>query len=595
MATKAELTEKLTQLQATQDNASKAEDHQHLLLELQVHQTELELQNQELREAQQALEASRDRYADLYDFAPVGYVSLTGTGIIKEINLTAATLLGKQRLRLLEYPFNRFVADAERQKFFRHLLRCQTEGWASTELTLLGKNGPLHQVQLYSTQVQDQTQDFLYRTAITDITELKQAEEALRQAQAELEQRVQARTAELQVANDALQQEIEQRRQVEHELREAGRHKDEFLAMLAHELRNPLAPILNAAAILKRKGGQDEERLRWAIGLIDSQVRHMGRLLDDLLDVSRLQRSKITLQPVRLDIATIVAEAVETSRSLIEGRRHRLTLDLPAEPLWLLADATRLTQVLYNLLTNAAKFTPEGGHIELEVTREGEEAVIRVRDSGIGIAPSLLPRVFDLFSQADTSLAHSQGGLGIGLALVQNIVQLHGGNVQAYSEGEGRGSEFVLRLPALPQVEQVQDNGRPIQGASIGSAAGRKILMVEDHIAEAQTLEQVLQLAGHQVRVVYDGHSALKAAQRDPPEIVILDIGLPDIDGYEVARRLRGELGLDHILLIAMTGYGHDEARRQSREAGIDYHLVKPADPEALLTLLAAASKAVVH
>ncbi|HYQ90756.1 MAG TPA: ATP-binding protein, partial [Candidatus Competibacteraceae bacterium] len=484
-------------------------------------------------------------------------------------------------------------AKTERRKFFGHLLRCKTEGWASTELTLLGTNGSLHQVQLYSTQVKDQAHASLYRTAITDITTLKQAEKALRQSQVDLEQRVQARTAELQAANDALQQEIEQRRQAEHELREASRHKDEFLAMLAHELRNPLAPILNAAAILKRKGSQDEKHFRWAIGLIDSQVRHMGRLLDDLLDVSRLQRGKITLQPVRLDIASVVAEAVETSRSLIEGRQHRLILDLPAEPLWLLADATRLTQVLYNLLTNASKFTPEGGQIELRVAREGEEAVIRVSDSGIGIAPALLPRVFDLFSQADTSLAHSQGGLGIGLALVRIIVQQHGGSVQAYSEGEGRGSELTIRLPALPPAHQVQDNSRSYLEEAAGNRPGRKILLVDDHITEAQTLEHVLQLAGHQVRVVYDGRSALEAAQSDPPEIVILDIGLPDIDGYEVACRLREQPRFDHVVLITVTGYGHDEARRRAREAGIDYHLVKPADPDELLALLAVVPKKV--
>jgi signal transduction histidine kinase len=367
-------------------------------------------------------------------------------------------------------------------------------------------------------------------------------------------------------------------------LREADRRKNEFLSMLAHELRNPLAPIRNALHVL-HLSGLDRPELHWAREVIDRQVQHLIRLVDDLLDVSRITRGKIRLQTEPVDVAVVVARAVETSRPLIDARRHELAVNLPGEPVCVQADAIRLSQVLSNLLNNAAKFTDEGGRIGLAVAREGGEVVLRVTDSGAGIPAEMLPCVFDLFMQADRTLDRSQGGLGIGLTLVRHLVEMHGGRVEALSPGVNQGSEFVVRLPLLSGASPAASaNGC----GTAPAAAPRRVLLVDDNVDAADSLALLLSLGGHEVRAVHDGPSALRAAAEFRPEVVLLDIGLPGMDGYEVARRLRQCAEVAGTLLVAVTGYGREEDRRRSREAGFDFHLVKPADPQQLAELFAA-------
>jgi PAS domain S-box-containing protein len=382
---------------------------------------------------------------------------------------------------------------------------------------------------------------------------------------------------------------VTDRKRLEEALKEADRRKDEFLAMLAHELRNPLASVGNAAQVLKRFGPADPQ-LQWAREVIDRQLRHLSRLVDDLLDVSRITHGKVTLQKEPVELAAVVARAVETVRPLIEDRGQELSVSLPPGPVRLEADLTRLAQVLGNLLTNATRFTGPGGRIGLTAAADGAEVVLRVRDSGIGIPAELLPQVFDLFTQGDRSPARSEGGLGVGLTLVKSLVEMHGGRVQALSDGPGKGAEFVVRLPIV-QAQQTAQVAAPPEHAPV-SFLPRRILVVDDHVDTAELQALLLRAAGHEVRTAHDGPVALEAARAFRPGIVILDIGLPGMDGYEVARRLRGEPGLEEVLLIALTGYGRDEDRRRCREVGFDHHLVKPVDSDALQRLCAGSGAA---
>ncbi|MBI2876111.1 MAG: PAS domain-containing protein [Candidatus Tectomicrobia bacterium] len=376
---------------------------------------------------------------------------------------------------------------------------------------------------------------------------------------------------------------ITARKRAEEALEEANRRKDEFLAMLAHELRNPLAAIASAVQILRLRGSEDP-MLRFAQEATERQAQQMKRLLDDLLDVSRVGRGKITLKKEPVDLVMAVSHAIQTVSPQIQERRHELSITLPSEPLRLEADPVRLEQVLSNLLSNAAKYTPQGGRIWLSAECQGNEAVVRVRDNGIGISSELLPHVFDLFVQAERSSDRSQGGLGIGLALVHNLVEMHGGRVEASSEGPGKGSEFVVRLPALSAASAGQ---RPaISSTEAVASASRRILLVDDNQDGARMLALILEMQGHQVHIVHDGPSALVAAGEYRPDVVLLDIGLPGMDGYEVARRLRQRADLPPMRLVAITGYGQEEDRQQAREAGFDHHLIKPIDPEELLRLL---------
>lgn len=378
---------------------------------------------------------------------------------------------------------------------------------------------------------------------------------------------------------------ITERKRTEEALQETGRRKDEFLAMLAHELRNPLAPILNSVAILDQISSQEERAARQR-GIITRQARHMARLIDDLLDVSRITTGKIELRQAELDVRDTLHRALESTRGLIETRAHRLTTCLAPEPLPLFADPTRLEQVFTNLLNNAAKYMEPGGAITVTSRREGAWAVVRVRDTGIGISPELLPEVFDLFRQGDRSLARSEGGLGIGLTLVKKLVEMHRGSVSVASEGLGQGSEFTISLPLLESAIPAREASPPVE-AYQNNHFRRRILVVDDNPDMTESIAELLELGGHHVRTASNGNHAVELAREFQPDTVLLDIGLPGKDGYQVARELREEGALAAATLIAVSGYGRDEDRDLSRKAGFDHHLVKPVDLSTLEQVLA--------
>ncbi len=364
----------------------------------------------------------------------------------------------------------------------------------------------------------------------------------------------------------------------------ANRAKDEFLAMLGHELRNPLAPTLHALEVMRQKGGDPATR-GWAVEMLERQSRHMARLVDDLLDVSRITRGKIELRLEPIELSELVRRAVESCRALFDDRRHRLALELCPQPVWLEVDPARLEQVLCNLLNNAAKYTPPGGGITLRTEGDGFEVVVTVTDDGAGIPPEMLTRIFDLFHQVDPSLARSQGGLGIGLTLVQRLVEMHGGSVEAHSDGPGRGSTFAVRLPALaaPPDAATRRRSRP----ALAPGTPRRVLVVEDNLDSATALAELLRLWGHEVRVAHDGPAGVAAAGVFAPDVVLLDIGLPGMDGYEVALTLRADPAFAATRLYALTGYGQEQDHRRSRDVGIDRHITKPIDLAALRELLA--------
>ncbi len=377
---------------------------------------------------------------------------------------------------------------------------------------------------------------------------------------------------------------IDDQKRAEEELRKADQRKDEFLAMLAHELRNPLGAITNAVHLFG-VAGNSEAVLEWGRNVIDRQVAHLTRLVDDLLDVFRITQGKLTLQKSPMELAAAVALGVETTRPLIEARKQVLSVRLPSEPIPVEGDLNRLAQVVGNLLNNAIKYSDEGGTIALVVERAENEALIMVRDSGLGIPLEMQPRIFDLFVQVDPSIHRSQGGLGVGLTLVRSLVEMHGGSVDAFSEGPGQGSEFVVRLPLIAMPAPEEKEG-PMETSGRPSGARRKVLVVDDNRDSAETVAKLLEIMGHQVRTARDGFEALDATKQFAPEVVLLDIGLPGLDGYELARQLREQPDFGSRVLVALTGYGQEEDRRRSKEAGFDFHLVKPVDPETLLALI---------
>jgi PAS domain S-box-containing protein len=367
-------------------------------------------------------------------------------------------------------------------------------------------------------------------------------------------------------------------------LEEQGRHLTEFLAMLAHELRNPLAPIRNAVAILAMTGDTSPQ-VAWCREVIERQTLHLTRLVDDLLDVSRITRGKLRLEANIIDLKTVIHRAIEAVHPFIEHRRHRLHVGLPGAPIPVNGDTTRLVQVIVNLLNNAAKYTPEGGDIRLEARPEGHDAVITVRDSGTGIPPHLLERVFDLFAQGERTLDRSEGGLGIGLTLARRIVQLHGGSIVAKSDGVGKGAEFSVRLPRVelsPQDARAETSEYKLPTGS----ARQSVLVVDDNVDSASSMAMLLRMVGHEVGIAHDGPAALQRIAKDAPDIVLLDIGLPGMSGYEVAQVLRSRPAGRALRIYAMTGYAAEEDRKRSREAGFDGHLVKPVVPTELLALI---------
>jgi signal transduction histidine kinase len=394
----------------------------------------------------------------------------------------------------------------------------------------------------------------------------------------ELEERVAERTAELEASTVKLVE-------LTNQLREADRRKDEFLALLAHELRNPLAPVRNAVEIMRHKGSDDPD-LIWCYDVIERQANHLTRLVDDLLDVSRITQGKIKLRLEATEIGAVVKGAVETSRPLIDSLKHKLVVRLPENPVWVRGDEVRLTQVVANLLVNAAKYQTEGGHIDLSVACEPGWVAITVSDRGIGIERELLTEVFDLFSQGERTADRRQGGLGIGLSVVKNLVEMHGGNVRVASAGRGHGSEFVVRLPHTAEATNGTGN-HTAERISTPTGRARRILVVDDNRDAAEGLAALLRLRGHEVLVAHDGPMALDITATERPSVVLLDIGLPEMDGYEVCRRLRKQ-GLADAQIIAMTGYGQERDRQRSKEAGFNTHMVKPVNIGEIVTLLAA-------
>jgi len=376
---------------------------------------------------------------------------------------------------------------------------------------------------------------------------------------------------------------ITERQRAEDAEREASRRKSEFLAMLSHELRNPLAPLRNGLQIMRL--ADDRAALVQARTMMERQLGQMVRLIDDLLDLSRIAQGKIELRKQRIDLATVVRDAVETSGPFIEACGHELTVALPPRTVYVDADRTRLAQVFVNLLHNSTKYTPPGGRIGLTVEAQGSDVVVKVQDNGIGISADTLPKIFDMFAQVDRSLDRSQGGMGIGLSLVRGLVEMHGGRVEVHSDGPGRGSEFIVRLSVLLSPGR----GRQEEGADgcPRCSSVYRILVVDDNRDSADSLAMLLKIMGHDTRTAYDGLKAVESAAAFRPHVVLLDIGLPKLNGHAACRRIREQLGGEGMVLIALTGWGQEEDKCHSKEAGFNFHMVKPVDPAELEKLLA--------
>jgi PAS domain S-box-containing protein len=510
----------------------------------------------ERKRTEVAVQTSEVRYRRLFETAKDGILILdANTGQIVEANPFMAELLGYSQQAFVGkelWEIGLFSEKSANEAAFREL---QQQGYIRYDrLPLESKDGKKVEVEFVSNVYQVDGRS-VAQCNIRDNSERGNMERRLKE-QAEA-------------------------------LADLHRRKDEFLAMLSHELRSPLAPISNAVHLLRLRNTDDPLQQK-ARSIIERQLTHLTHLVDDLMEVSRITTGRVHLRLDRVIVSGIVERAVEMTRPLMEDRRHELTISLSPQPIWLYADASRLEQVVVNLLTNAAKYTEEGGHIWLTVQQEGDDCVLRVRDTGVGINPELLPRIFDLFTQAERSLDRSQGGLGIGLALVQRLVELHGGNVAVYSALR-QGSEFVVRLPVMvtltPPPPSV--NIDPIRP----TAQSLRLLVVDDNVDAAQSLAMLLKASGHDVQTAEDGPAALEAALNHRPNVVLLDIGLPGLDGYTVAKRMRQHPVFQNVVLVATTGYGQEADRHRSRAAGFDHHLVKPVDYGKIEHILAAVAE----
>ncbi|HTU20094.1 MAG TPA: ATP-binding protein [Gemmataceae bacterium] len=554
------------------------------------------------RDVQDLLHKAQLRYRTLVEQLPAVTFMAALDEDLHELYVSPQieTLLGFSQQEWLANPvlwYTQLHPDDRERWQEQFALTCNSGVHFRSEYRFLARDGRVVWVHGECQLVRDDQGRPLFLQGIAyDITERKQAEEALRQMQHDLEALVEKRTAELAQVNEALRREIAERQQLEllirqraEQLAEENRRKDHFLAVLAHELRNPLAPMHTSLEILRRPG-TSREVSEWAYGVLERQTRHMRRLIDDLLDVSRINQGKIHLNKETVNLAAVILRAVEVTGPLLEERRHELKLSLPPQPLRIQADVARLDQVAVNLLTNAAKYTEPGGRIWVTAEQEGAEAVLRVRDNGVGIPPEMLESIFDMFMQVDRSLGRTrQWGLGVGLALVRRLLELHGGSIKAFSAGPDQGSEFVARLPLLREPIEANDAAGPTTTAppSVEHEARRRVLVVEDHPEFAEGMAFLLRSWGHEVEVASDGPSALRAVQRTVPDAVFLDVGLPGMSGYEVARQLRQRTELERTLLVAVTGYGREEDRRRAREVGFDEHLIKPVEANVLRELLA--------
>jgi len=530
------------------------------------------------------------------ELSPQPMVAVEGTmHVVRHANEAFARLFGKPRGGLIGRPFNEAVPEgadngclALLDRVYRtgtpenlaeqhHKSRTPPAYWSYAVWAILGPDDRPAGVMI---QVTDVTEMAIFRSQTTEMNQALVLSSVRQHELTETADRL----------NDSLKvSEVEYRRLYEisktqaEALADLHRRKDEFLAMLSHELRNPLAPIANAVQLLRFHKNEDQLQQN-ARTIIERQLAQLTRLVDDLMEVSRITTGRVQLRLERVAVNGIVERAVETACPLMERYRHELAVTLSPDPIWLDADAARLEQVMVNLLTNAAKYTPDGGRIGLTVEQRGDECVLRVRDTGVGIAPELLPQIFDLFTQAERSLDRSQGGLGIGLALVHRLVEMHRGRVEAHSS-LGQGSEFVVRLPvalsAAPKSASTPTKAAPPTGPSL------RVLVVDDNVDAAQSLAQLLEAYGHDVRTAHTGPTAVAAAGDYNADVVLLDIGLPELDGYEVARRIRKQPAHENTVLVAMTGYGQESDRRLSKEAGFDHHLVKPANFGKVLEILA--------
>lgn len=524
-----------------------------LVHELETHQIELELQNEELRNARIELEHGLARYTELFDFAPLGYATLDAAGVICALNHTGADLLHAHRARIVGKPFLAFVAPSDHGRFLDLLEQARSSDRqvkAEVELAL-----PRPSLFLRLTAGVPRSNESALLLAFTDITDRRRYEEALERS--------------------------------EEALRRIDRHKDEFLAALSHELRNPLAPIRNCIFLLEH-GELDSDKSRQTLAVMERQVSHLSRLVDDLLDVTRIQRGKVHLQTELILLDDLVTSAVNDQRGSFEVSGIRLDCRIETRGLWVRADSARLIQVLTNVLGNAEKFTPRAGSVVVTVHRHGEDAVLSVRDTGAGISPDMLERLFEPFMQAPQTVDRARGGLGLGLSMVKGLVELHGGKVRMASPGIGQGCELSIALPivAAPSPTHIRRQ-EPL-------SARRRIFVIEDNADAADTLSAVLTVMGHEVEVVYDGLSAVAQARKFHPDVVLCDIGLPGMDGYEVARAFRADRSLSDSYMVALSGYALPEDLRRATEAGFDCHVAKPPSMQQLSQVIAAAPREVV-
>jgi len=514
------------------------------IYELQVHQIELEMQNEELRRVQHELEAALTEYEELYDFAPVGYLTLDEKGSILKVNLAGAAMLGTERSHLVGRRFALGVTADTRPAFHAFLDTVRRDGKGACDLALIAHPARRQDVHLDGLREQvGQGQEWRCRAALTDITERKAAVDLVRAA---------------------------------------DQNKTEFLSILSHELRNPLAPIRNSIYLLDRTDPGSEKATR-ARDIIGRQTEHMTRLVEDLLDVTRISHGKLALHRSLFDLRDVVEATANDLVSLFNQDGVVLRVENPPGPVWVDADATRIAQVVGNLLQNAAKFTPRHGTVVVAVAARDGRAELSVRDTGVGMEPGQMERMFEPFAQADRSLGRTKGGLGLGLALVKGLVESHGGSVRASSEGIGRGAEFVITLPLSP-------HGPPAaapQATVTTDPSDLLVLIIEDSLDSGQSLADLLELEGYRVRLARDARSGIELAREHRPDVVLCDIGLPDLEGYEVARTLRQDDALRSTRLVALSGYAQPEDRERSRAAGFDAHVAKPATLETLRSALA--------
>ncbi len=536
-----------------------AEDSQRLVHELQVHQIELELQNEELQATRADLEAGLERYSDLYDFAPIGYLTFDSDGAIQTANLTGARLLGLARSRLVGAHFGLFVSPECRFALNALLKKAfESQDKQACDLSLCPeKSAPLW---VHIEVVSSDGSGGGFRAVLTDITERKRTEKALQESEARYREAAEA-------------------------LAEVDRNKNHFLAVLSHELRNPLAPIANSLYILDHAapGGAQAHR---ALAVIGRQVGQLARLVDDLLDVTRISRNKIPLQRQRLELNLLMRRAIDDHSFRFEKNGVRIEVALGPEPVFVNGDSNRLAQIVGNLLQNAAKFTGPGGHTRVSVDSEAKQAVVRVADTGVGMGPEMLARLFQPFVQAETGLDRGKGGLGLGLALVKGLVDLHGGEITAHSLGLGQGAEFVVRLP-LALDESAADG--PMRSDTPVPGGRRRVLIIEDNADAADSLREALELSEHEVEVAHDGPAGIAKARKRIPDVVFCDIGLPGMDGFDVARAFRADEALKATYLVALSGYALPEDVQRASQAGFDQHLAKPPNLDTLERALARA------